>query len=303
MSDDPVAHLWSTGAYRRLGRLTNAHGHLNVLAVDHRDALRLEFDDHNPASVGGDILTRFKADITAGLGAAPSAVMLEPEYSLPQLLLDGTVAPTIGVVGALEAQGYHANRADGVVAINHFLDDWSAGQLLRMGGDGAKILVLYRPDRDHHAAAQERFVGEAVAQAHEAGLPLLVEPVPFGLVGASDRRTTVVESARRIASIGPMILKLPFPGSGACADLDAAADPNPWALLSWGVPYEEFRDQLAEAVENGCSGFMVGRALWREALAPETRPAVIEQLVRPRFAELCEIASRGRSVYDRVMPG
>lgn len=271
-----------------------------VLAVDHRDGLRVEFDPDRPESVPGPTLTRFKADMTAGLGTAPTAVMLEPEYSLPDLVADGTVPPSVGVFGALEAQGYLAARSDGVVATNTFLPDWSADRLLRMGGDGAKILVLYRPDRGEHTAAQERFIAAALRQAHDAGLPLLVEPVPFELAGSEDRQRTIVESARRIAALGPMILKLPFPGRDGCADLDDAAVPHPWALLSWGVPYTEFRDQLAEAVAHGCSGFAVGRALWREALDEGTRSAAVAEHVRPRFAELSAIASTGRSVFERV---
>ncbi|MGI9608951.1 MAG: hypothetical protein ACR2NL_01520 [Acidimicrobiia bacterium] len=294
---DPSA--WSVGAYRRLARVVNTDGHFNVLAVDHRDALRAEFDPVDPDSVSPAALTQFKADMIAGLGGAPSAVMLEPEYSLPQLLQTRSVPASVGVFGALEAQGYHLDP-DGSASVNDFMTNWSADQLVRMGGDGAKILVLYRHDRADHTEAQDRFIQAAVTQAHHAGLPILVEPVPYDVADASDRQRVIVESARRIAPMGPMILKVPFPGRNASAELNAATGTHPWALLSWGVPYEEFRDQLAEAVEHGCAGFTVGRALWREALATETRAQAVEDYVRPRFAELCAIASRGSSVFDTV---
>ena len=280
--------------------MTTDAGHLTVLALDHRDALRVEFNAGDPDSVLPETLTRFKADMARALAGAPSAVMLEPEYSLPQMLMDGSVHGSVGVFGALESQGYNAVGPDGGVAVNEFMPNWSADQLVRMGGDGSKILVLYRPDRGDHTHAQEAFITEAVTQAHQAGLPILVEPVPYELADASDRRHVIVESARRIARMGPMIVKAPFPGPGACAEFNDAAGPHPWALLSWGVPYEEFRDQLAEAVEHGCSGFMAGRALWREALDPVTRSEAIEEFVKPRFAELSAIASRGPSVFNRV---
>jgi tagatose 1,6-diphosphate aldolase len=292
-------HVWSVGAYRRLARVTNADGHLNVLAVDHRDALRAEFDPANPDSVSAQTLTQFKADMIAGLSDTPSGVMLEPEYSLPQLLQTRSVPASVGVFGALEAQGYHSDP-DGSASVNDFMPNWSADQLVRMGGDGAKILVLYRHDRGDHTKAQDRFIRAAVAQAHHAGLPILVEPVPYAVADAGDRRQVIVESTRRIAPMGPMILKVPFPGSDACAELNEAAGTHPWALLSWGVPYEEFRDQLTEAAEHGCAGFTVGRALWREALATGTRAQAVEEYVRPRFVELCAIASRGTSVFDTV---
>jgi tagatose 1,6-diphosphate aldolase len=267
--------------------------------VDHRDALRAEFNPDGPDSVPAQTLTQFKADMIAGCGDLPSATMLEPEYSLPQLLLNQAVPASLGVFGALEAQGYLTNP-DGTASVNDFMPNWSADQLVRMGGDGAKILVLYRHDRGDHTDAQDAFIRAAIAQAHEAGLPILVEPVPYDMGDAEDRRTVIVESARRIAPMGPMILKVPFPGTGSCRELDEATGPHPWALLSWGVPYAEFREQLAEAVEHGCSGFTVGRALWREALAEDGRAQAVEELVRPRFAELCAIASGGRSVFERV---
>jgi tagatose 1,6-diphosphate aldolase len=291
--------VWSVGAYRRLARITNADGHFNVLAVDHRDALRTEFDPDAPDSVPPEVLTQFKADMIDALGDIPSGVMLEPEYSLPQLFLTRSVPASVGVFGALEAQGYHSNP-DGSASVNDFMPDWSAEQLVRMGGDGAKILVLYRHDRDEHAKAQDRFIQSALLQAHRTGLPILVEPVPYDLVDTTDRRRVILESARRIAPLGPMILKVPFPGSGACGELNDISGTHPWALLSWGVPYEEFRDQLAEAVDHGCAGFTVGRALWREALAFDTRAQAVQEYVKPRFVELCAIASRGTSVFDTV---
>ena len=66
----------------------------------------------------------------------------------------------------------------------------------------------------------------------------------------------------------------------------------PWALLSGGDSFESFREQLLVACEAGASGFLVGRALWNEyVVAPaEQRDRLLESVVRPRFAELTEVA-------------
>ena len=40
----------------------------------------------------------------------------------------------------------------------------------------------------------------------------------------------------------------------------------PWTLLSGGDSFEVFEKQLRVACHNGCSGFLVGRALWQEAV-------------------------------------
>ena len=101
--------------------LATPAGRFTIAALDHRDALRAEFD-RLPAT-GADVaspdasiraLRRFKADVLAALDRGryrPSAVMLEPEFSLPELR--DAVPPGTGVTCALEAQGY--------------LDDWRAG--------------------------------------------------------------------------------------------------------------------------------------------------------------------------------
>jgi tagatose 1,6-diphosphate aldolase len=63
-------------------------------------------------------------------------------------------------------------------------------------------------------------------------------------------------------------------------------------LLSAGDPYELFRDQVRIACAAGASGFLVGRALWGEAVAAPTaeRAALVESTLRPRFLELASIA-------------
>jgi len=270
------------------GPLATSSGRFTIAALDHRDALVAEFErvgDTGDGS-GADALKRFKADVLAALDAAPtkpSAVMLEPEYSLPELV--DAVPDGVGITCALEAQGYF----DAPDAGNTIMEGWSPARVRTVGADGAKLLVLYRHDRGECTEAQERLVAEVSAQAAEAGVPALIEPVPVDVVDDADRREVIVTAARRIGALGPMILKLPFPGVGACAEVTEAAGPHPWILLSWGVTYDEFRAQLIEAMAAGCSGFAVGRALWREAVDPTGRADFLAGPFQDRLAELIEI--------------
>lgn len=287
------------GTRRRLNRLSTESGHFCVAAVDHRDSMLAEFPD----AAGPAELTAFKAEVIRSLGSMPSAVMVEPEYSFPQLIDDRTVPSTVGVICALEAQGYRLDVTRGDPSIvNRLLDGWSARLMLESGADAAKLLVLYRPDDGEVTAAQDDLVRSVVASCAELQLPVLVEPVPYDLVDDVDRVKTVVGSVERLASFGPMILKVPFPGTGACDQVAKAAGDLPWALLSWGVGYEVFREQLAEACQAGASGFMVGRALWREAVAPDTRAKVLASTVVERFEELSSIAATGKPWFDCFGP-
>ena len=69
--------------------------------------------------------------------------MLEPEYSIPQLLDAGAVPPGVGFLAALEAQGY---LADPGAAPTTVLDGWSVAQAAASGAAAAKLLLPYHPD-------------------------------------------------------------------------------------------------------------------------------------------------------------
>jgi len=287
------------GLRRRFQRLTTEAGHFCVAAVDHRDALVAEFTEHG----GGveptpDVLTGFKVDVLTALGPRPSAAMIEPEFSFPHLTDAGLIDRNVGVICALESQGYLANPENG----NELMPGWTPRQVLEAGADAAKLFALYRAEDKRLAPQQERLIRRVVEECAAVQLPVLVEPIPYNLRDDDDRRESILRSAERLRSFGPMILKLPYPGQGACGLLDEACGDRPWALLSWGVGFDEFSSQLAEAVGAGCSGFMVGRALWREALPPETRADVLRSTVVERFEKLSSIAAQGTPWHTKFGP-
>ncbi len=274
-------------------------GHFTVAALDHRDALKTELATAGKsASTDDDAAVRqFKRDMLEALGRMaelPSAVMLEPEFSLPEL---AAIAPAgAGITCALEAQGYFSDPEAG----NSLMPGWHPGRVTEVGAHAAKLLVLYRHDRGEFTQAQEELVAQVVADAAEAGVPALIEPVPVDVVDDADRRDVILAAAERLNPLGPMLLKLPFPGAGACGELTEVCGDRPWILLSWGVPYEQFAEQLTEACANGSSGFAVGRALWREAVDPANRAAFNASTLGERFVELASIARTGRPWTEAI---
>lgn len=287
------------GTRRRYQRLSSPAGHFCVAAVDHRDALVAEFAAHGGGvDPSAKVLTEFKSDVITALGSRPSAVMIEPEFSFPHLTDSGVVDRSVGVICALESQGYLASPENG----NDLMPGWTPRQLLEAGADAAKLLVLYRHDDGGLAERQERLVRQVVEGCAQLQLPVLVEPVPYRVGDDTDRREAIIRSAQRLSCLGPMILKMPYPGADACHLLHEACGDRPWALLSWGVEFEEFASQLTEATDAGCSGFMVGRALWREALVPATRHSILADIVVDRFEQLCQIAAGGTPWHHRLGP-
>ena len=273
-------------------------GRFGVLAIDHRDSLRAVLAPDDAHSVSAAAITGLKRDLVGALAAGATGVMLEPEYSIPQLL-DGTLPDGVGFTAALEAQGY---AADPEAAPTRILDGWSVAAAAASGAAAVKLLVLYRPDRPH-GAAQEQVAAEILEECRRVGIPLVLEPLFYGLVDPSARRVIVLETVERFAAMDPHLLKLPFPvdpshepdrgvWAAACAEITARCH-MPWTLLSGGGTYGSYRDQVETAVSEGCSGFMAGRALWGEAaLAPaDQRASIVAELVAPRLAELRRIVS------------
>lgn len=264
--------------------LTDSAGRFSILAIDHRDSLRQFLAPDDPDSIDDASITELKIEVVASLADLATGVMLEPEYSIPQVLDAGVLPEGVGFLAALEAQGY---LGDPEAEPTRLLDGWSPAQAKASGASSAKLLLPYRPD-GQLVNQQESFAREMVEACHQHELPIALEPLFYGLATAERRSELIVETAQRFATFGADLLKLPYPGSvAACREVTVAVD-VPWAMLSGGGSFDDFAEQIAIANSAGCSGFMVGRALWGEAVrAPAAeRRELLDTLVRPRFERL-----------------
>jgi tagatose-1,6-bisphosphate aldolase len=274
--------------------LTDSAGRFSILAIDHRDSLRQFLAPDAPDSIDAASITELKIEVVESLADIATGVMLEPEYSIPQVLDAGVLPEGVGFLAALEAQGY---LNDPEAEPTRLLDGWSPAQAKASGASSAKLLLPYRPD-GRLVDEQEAFAVQMVEECHVHGLPIALEPLFYGLATAERRSELIVQTAQRFATFGADLLKLPFPGStAACEQVTSAVD-VPWAMLSGGGSFEEFADQIAVANVAGCSGFMVGRALWGEAVrAPAAeRTGLLRTLVRPRFERLIALNQETNSV-------
>lgn len=310
------------GKVRGLATASTSGGIFTILAIDHRDSMRVVLDPEDPFGIPASELTRTKLELLDALGSEATAVMLEPEFSAAQAIAARALPGNVGFLAAVEAQGYLGDPTSRQTSL---MDGWSVEKAKRLGASGIKLLVLYRPDGAEITEIQDRTITSVIAECARYDIPLFLEPVAYAIEPglstdsaefATKRREIVIETVRRLGALGPDVLKVQFPvdtryepdriaWADACAELDDAS-PVPWALLSGGDPYELFRDQVRVASEAGASGFMVGRALWGEYLtAPvEARQEMVESTLRPRFAELSAIArEHGRDWGERhTMP-
>jgi tagatose-1,6-bisphosphate aldolase len=68
----------------------------------------------------------------------------------------------------------------------------------------------------------------------------------------------------------------------------------PWAVLSAGVDHATFVGQVATAMENGASGVIAGRSLWKDCISldPEVCAARLEEIASARLREIEAILAR-----------
>ncbi|MDE0709729.1 MAG: hypothetical protein OXH89_04780 [bacterium] len=251
----------------RLARVATETGLFTVLAIDHVGSFAQTVNPDHPASMTADDISRAKQPIIEALGPLSRAVLIDPGC-LVAMESTGRGRPEgLGLILGIEDGDY----AD-VCTAPRLLPGWSAERAAEMGADAAKISVYYDPGGDMSAA--EQFVTDVVGQCRAVGLPLFCEPLAL-YEHPEDRERAVLEGVRRLGPLGAEVLKLQFPvmpeagraapecWAEACAEVDRLS-PVPWVILSEGSDFGLFRDQVRVACAAGASGFLGGRAIWRE---------------------------------------
>ena len=280
-----------------------------ILAFDQRGSYRRML----PTADYGQ-LARIKSEVSRVLSAEASAVLLDPIYGLPAAM---AMSGRAGLALALEQSGY---QGDSSYRRSRLLAGWGPAKVRMLGGCAVKLMVYYNPQREDLAAELERFIVDVVNDCHRLDLPVFLEPMSYSIQDgieksspefARQRPDIVIETARRLSRTGADVLKLEFPVDiqyvsdmaewrRACRRLsDACA--VPWALLSAGVDFARFKPQLQAACESGASGFLAGRAIWKESVAMGSaeRAAFLRGAALSRLRQLLDIAKRdGRPWTD-----
>ena len=254
----------------RLGRVATSSGHFAVLAIDHVRSFATTVRPDDPDSLSADEMRVAKRWLIEGLGPHAGAVLVDPGF------LTAMPAGWAGSVGGPSLiLGIEDGDYEDVLTSPRLLPGWDVERAARLGVDAVKISVYFDPDADTPVA--ERFVTDVVAECRSNGIPLFCEPLAL-YDQPPDRRRAVLEGVERFGPLGVDVLKLQFPEpvenpsrqawAEACEEIDRLS-PVPWTILSEGSDYTLFRDQLRVACRAGASGFLAGRAVWREAATGE----------------------------------
>ena len=294
----------SEGKWRRLRSLADGEGRFKMMAIDQRGSLSdaiAKVTNRSAEQVAGEELAKAKEVITRVLAPYATAVLTDPIYGYPYSFQ--SIPRGIGLLLAHEETGYERSGPTGKERKTNLVEGWSVEKAQRAGADAVKLLLYYHPGASEEVRRyQQDLVRRLGEECEQAGMPFLLELVSYALEEASTntdefarrKPDLVIRSAREfsVAKYKVDVLKLEFPADlkrtrefcgGAfdgqerqavyqlsevrefCRQLNEGAG-MPWVILSAGVGIEEFLIQVALATEAGASGFLCGRAIWKDAV-------------------------------------
>ena len=282
----------------------------SIIAMDQRNTLRRMFTAVGVDASDDDLRTA-KADVARVLTPAASGLLSDPTYGVPAITQAGALAPSCGLLVAAEPAERRTYQGEPRTHRDPALDaEWVLGQ----GGDVLKFFIQLRADRPAPAPGQPDLVAEALSVCQEiirdcraTGVPVVIENLVYTRPGEDlhgrAREDAIIESARALNDLDIDLLKLEYPGSPEGCRRLAGILGRPWAVLSAGVPFDQFTDIIQIAAdEGGASGFIAGRSVWREvvSLTGQQRQEFLTSVALPRLERLINVAERSAQPWTQV---
>jgi tagatose-1,6-bisphosphate aldolase len=277
------------------------NGVFAIIAMDQRNTLKRMFKAVDIDASEED-LRAAKADVARALTPAASAILLDPTYGVPAVTEAHALAPGCGLLVAAEPSIRNSYNGE---PRTHRDPELNASWVAAQGGDAVKFLVQLRADRPKPTTGDPDLVREVldvcreiVADCKSTGLPSVIENLVYEFPGerlsGNARQDAIISAASALDELDIDLLKLEYPGSPEACRRLADGLHRPWAVLSAGVPFEQFSDVLKIAFdEGGASGFIAGRSIWREALPLNgmERQRFLDSVARPRLDDLVTVAN------------
>lgn len=308
--------MTTIGKFRHFSRMSTDEGHFVILAIDHRTNLQEKLAD-----VAGKPLTdaefiAFKQDIARAVMPHSSGVLSDPTYGIVENVTEHLIHGKKGLLSPVEVTNYGLHPS---MRTMNRIPHWSVKKIKMMGGDGIKLLLPYNPQAET-AEIKLDFVREIINDCTTYDIPFFLEPIPYSLdpeVKLTNGKLLEIslEMCERFSAMGVDALKMPFPvdhnqsddeteWQQACEAINKACA-VPWALLSAGVNFDTFLKQTTIACQSGCSGVLVGRALWAEIVPMESdaRRDFLNETSANRMQQLAEVCQKYATPWmDRVQP-
>src|SRR6266516_2379285 len=273
----------SVGKLRGLQQISDDSGRFTMIAMDQRGSLQKMINTEDPKATTHAEMEGVKLGVTDALAPHASGYLLDPEYGVGPAINRFVLPGRTGLLVALEQSGY---EKQGNWRLTTLLDGWSVEKVKRLGASAAKLLVFFNPDAPREIVEHQVKIVRSVAdECRRLDLAFVCEPMSYA-VGESEaefahhKADTIVRTAEALSPLGIDVLKAEFPG-----DPKATPDPGelrkncerlsratkvPWVVLSAGADFPVFRGLVDLACQGGASGFLAGRAIWKDAFREKT---------------------------------
>lgn len=296
-----MTQILTPGRWRGLQTTSTDEGVFCILAFDQRGSYKKML----PEGTDYETAVQIKDDIVISLSKQATAVLLDPDYGFSPAL---KMSSSCGLLISSEKSGY---TGDSTYRRTEFDPDWTIAKIKEVGASAVKLMVYYHPETGELAEELEAMTKRVIDECHALDMAIFLEPMSYSrdenikkesAAFAATKPHIVKETARRLSALGPDVLKLEFPHDAAFNSDHAAwqeaceaiseVSTVPWVLLSAGVDFETFVEQTEVACKGGASGFLAGRAIWKEAatMTPEDRAKFLEETATPRIKQLIDIS-------------
>ena len=225
-----------------------------------------------------DVLISKKKQIIETLDDLYTGILVDPKIGLPAFKEYGSKKP---LLLCTEKTGYEEIGQDRKTEIEHRVKE-----LKEMGAQAIKILLFFNPFGET-AEDQYRTANQISLECQQENLPYFFEIVTYG-EGENLVRHSVEYFLER--KFWASVFKIEFPGSEEeCQKVTKMLGETEWIMLTAGIDYDEFCRRLSIACQNGCSGFLAGRSVWKDLIGGDMSQKEIGEM-RHRFEKIIKIA-------------
>ena len=263
-----------TRALNGLSSISNSGGIFSIVAMDQRNTLKKMFTAVGVTATDEDMFGA-KIAVASALSKAASGILLDPTWGVPAVNENDVLPTTCGLLVA--AENPDRGNFNGEPRPTKMIGQ-DAAWVKSIGGQAVKVLVSMHPGRPMKAGEPDltsetvELVRAIVADCKAQGIPSVIENLIYALPNAEpltddQKENLIVESAILLNETKPDLLKLEFPMSERGCKRLADSLTVPWAVLSAGVAFDQFKKVITISCDaGGASGFIAGRSIWKEAI-------------------------------------
>jgi tagatose-1,6-bisphosphate aldolase len=257
-----------------LDSISNSEGIFSIVAMDQRGTLKRMFAAVGNSAPSDSDMSGAKIAVASALSKSASGILLDPTWGVPAVNENDILPSTCGLL--IAAENPDRGNFNGEPRPTK-MPGQDAAWVKSLGGQAVKILVSMHPGRPMKAGEPDlttetvQLVQNIVDDCRAQGIPSVIENLIYALPGQelddAKKEELITESAILLNATKPDLLKLEFPVTERGCKKLADNLTVPWAVLSAGVAFDQFKKAIIMSTEvGGASGFIAGRSIWKEAI-------------------------------------